>query len=233
MASYHKLIELENIICKSNEIIQNENKDEKYLVKGSHLYYHYNCDNINDIGWGCGYRTIQTMCSWIRSKLLLKQPSELKAVKLVPTLLEIQTILYECKDKPASIKGSREWIGCFEASIVIDSLYDVPCKILHVNAGMLSSYMNQLRVHFKEIRSPIMMGGDRDNASKAILGLWDNYNESDQINNTYLLIANPHFCEERTPSKSRIVEEGWVEWIDAKTFINSDSFYNFCMPQKV
>ena len=30
-------------------------------VKGEYQYYHYLCDNYDDRGWGCGYRTLQEM----------------------------------------------------------------------------------------------------------------------------------------------------------------------------
>ena len=28
-------------------------------------YWHYYCDGFDDRGWGCGYRTLQTIVSWI------------------------------------------------------------------------------------------------------------------------------------------------------------------------
>lgn len=28
-------------------------------------YWHYLCDGFDDRGWGCGYRTLQTISSWI------------------------------------------------------------------------------------------------------------------------------------------------------------------------
>ena len=28
-------------------------------------YWHYLCDGFDDRGWGCGYRTLQTIASWI------------------------------------------------------------------------------------------------------------------------------------------------------------------------
>lgn len=107
------LVELENI---SNDLDS--------TIQGSCKYYHYNCDNFNDIGWGCGYRTLQTMCSWIRERLFEKK----MPAAPVPSLVEIQQILHKCQDKPANFVNSKQWIGCFEASIVIDYLYDVPCK---------------------------------------------------------------------------------------------------------
>ena len=38
----------------------------KYEVSGHYEYWHYGCDGFDDRGWGCGYRTLQTICSWIR-----------------------------------------------------------------------------------------------------------------------------------------------------------------------
>ena len=34
-------------------------------VIGQYEYWHYLCDNFDDRGWGCGYRTLQTISSWI------------------------------------------------------------------------------------------------------------------------------------------------------------------------
>ena len=35
------------------------------LVSGDYEYWHYGCDGVDDRGWGCGYRTLQTIASWI------------------------------------------------------------------------------------------------------------------------------------------------------------------------
>jgi hypothetical protein len=40
--------------------------DPLVLVRGSLLYYHYNCDGTTDAGWGCGYRTAQTILNSLR-----------------------------------------------------------------------------------------------------------------------------------------------------------------------
>ena len=34
-------------------------------VAGDYEYWHYGCDGFDDRGWGCGYRTLQTIASWI------------------------------------------------------------------------------------------------------------------------------------------------------------------------
>lgn len=55
---------------------------------------------------------------------------------------------------------------------MIDKLFDIPCKILHVNKGdELSTITNALRTHFDMFGSPVMMGGDMDCSSKGIMGI--------------------------------------------------------------
>jgi Ufm1-specific protease 2 len=41
-------------------------KGVKYLVKGSYDYHHYNQDDFNDEGWGCAYRSLQTLISYYK-----------------------------------------------------------------------------------------------------------------------------------------------------------------------
>jgi Ufm1-specific protease 1 len=102
-----ELDEIENYLKLPNEISAEQVR--LWTVKGSYKYYHYDCDKFNDIGWGCGYRTIQTICSWIRNRLLGFDSSS--AVPQVPSILDIQKILVECGDKPISFIGSKQWIG--------------------------------------------------------------------------------------------------------------------------
>jgi len=78
---------------------------ELSLVKGNYVYYHYKCDGFNDVGWGCGYRTLQTMCSWLIGQ---KQPGK------VPSIPQIQEILVQLEDKNSKFKGSTDYIGSFE-----------------------------------------------------------------------------------------------------------------------
>ncbi|KAK9498202.1 hypothetical protein O3M35_004068 [Rhynocoris fuscipes] len=37
------------------------------LVKGMYDYYHYMQSNFNDNGWGCAYRSLQTIFSWFKT----------------------------------------------------------------------------------------------------------------------------------------------------------------------
>ena len=38
--------------------------ENSHMVDGKYLYYHYNQQQFNDKGWGCAYRSLQTLCSF-------------------------------------------------------------------------------------------------------------------------------------------------------------------------
>ncbi|KAG8148162.1 hypothetical protein E2320_022366 [Naja naja] len=121
------------------------------LVAGPYRYYHYGCDGVDDRGWGCGYRTLQTMCSWLAAA----GGEEASLCRPVPSLKEIQDSLVEMGDKPASFAGSRDWIGTVEAALCMDHFYGVPGKLLHVRIGQdLGGELETLYAHFQ--------GGDDD-----------------------------------------------------------------------
>jgi len=37
-----------------------------YQVSGHYAYHHYMQDGYDDSGWGCAYRSLQTIVSWLR-----------------------------------------------------------------------------------------------------------------------------------------------------------------------
>lgn len=72
--------------------------------------------------------------------------------------------------------------------MVLDSLYDVSCKIVHINRGKeITNHIETIREHFDEFGGLIMMGGDQDAASKGIAGI----HISDA--GTYLLVVVSFF----------------------------------------
>ncbi|XP_041842669.1 inactive Ufm1-specific protease 1 [Melanotaenia boesemani] len=191
-------------------------------IKGDYLYFHYGCDGQDDRGWGCGYRTIQTMASWLCHNV----PQHKNNNKPVPCLLDIQQALVAMGDKPKTFLGSRDWIGTFEASLVLDYFYDVPCKLVHVRGGgteLENVAVEELHQHFEKHGSPVMMGGDRDNSSKGVLGVYTGNKGS------YLLVADPHYygCQ---LEKTELQRRGWVAWKRVSS-LDQSSFYNLCMPQ--
>ncbi|KAL6263786.1 hypothetical protein P5V15_003869 [Pogonomyrmex californicus] len=205
-----------NLLKNVHENLALPDNGETFLVQGDYEYWHYGCDGFNDRGWGCGYRTLQTICSWIINNENLK--------KNVPSINEIQETLVAVEDKDKIFIGSREWIGSFEVSIVLNQLYEILSKIIHVSSGKeLINQVDNIKKHFEQFGSPIMMGGDMDCSSKCIVGL--------HINNgsVYLLIVDPHFVG-KVKSSEHLKRDRWVKWQNLNNFVDS-SFYNLCLPQ--
>ncbi|XP_002157577.1 ufm1-specific protease 1 [Hydra vulgaris] len=189
-----------------------------FTVKGDYFFYHYYVDGANDIGWGCGYRSLQTIVSWIICNELHQ------GLGGVPSIQCIQSKLVEIGDKHESFIGSKEWIGTYEAFLIIDTLYKISCKILHVSCGKeLYKVIEILKDHFQNTGSPIMMGGDIDCGSKTILGIC--HKEDDW----WLLVLDPHFSKMKVYNKKQLQDESCVYWKHLSTFDDS-SFYNFCIP---
>lgn len=136
-------------------------------VRGDYIYYHYNQD-INDDGWGCAYRSLQTLVSWMRLQgIEAKQPPKKDTDDLekesemyeVPTIPKIQEILVEIGDKPRSFCGSKEWIGAFEVSYVINKVCNIESMISHVSTGEeVIDKIGEFERHFQEVGAPIMIG---------------------------------------------------------------------------
>lgn len=168
------------------------------------------------------YRTVQTMASWIcHNYTPLKN-----RLRPPPSLPEIQQALVTMGDKQGSFTGSKEWIGTFEASLVLDYFYDVPCKMVHIRGGgaeLEQVAVEELQQHFEKHGSPVMMGGDMDNSSKGILGVCTGDKGS------CLLVIDPHYCGCQL-GKTDLQKQGWVAWKRVSS-LHQSSFYNLCMPQ--
>nr|ABG21970.1 expressed protein [Oryza sativa Japonica Group] len=192
------------------------------LIDGSYEYYHYLHDGIDDNGWGCAYRSLQTIMSWYR----LQQYSSIN----VPSHREIQQVLVEIGDKDPSFIGSREWIGAIELSFVLDKLLGVSCKVINVRSGdELPEKCRELAIHFETQGTPVMIGGGV--LAYTLLGV--DYNESS--GDCAFLILDPHYTG--ADDLKKIVNGGWCGWkksIDSKgrSFFLKDKFYNLLLPQR-
>ncbi|XP_061392599.1 probable Ufm1-specific protease 1 [Musca vetustissima] len=198
-------------------LLCSQDDSETHLTRGDFLYFHYGCDGFHDHGWGCAYRTLQSMISWILHK------RQWQSVLSVPSLREIQETLVRIEDKPARFVGSRDWIGALEVFYTVDTLYDVPCKILHITRSEdLNQHIPELVRYFRDYGGFVMMGGDMDAASKGIAGVHTNGRDS------YLLIVDPHYSG--IPSTiDELIKKGYIRWQNTKEFVDS-SFYNLCLP---
>ncbi|TKS68250.1 Ufm1-specific protease 2 [Collichthys lucidus] len=151
-----------------------------YLVQGIYSYHHYMQDHMDDNGWGCAYRSLQTICSWFQQQGYTERP--------VPTHKEIQQALVDVGDKQTSFVGSRQWIGSIEVQAVLNQLLEVTSKIMFVSQGSdLASKGRELANHFLTEGTPIMIGGGV--LAHTILGVaW-----SETTGQIRYLILDPHY----------------------------------------
>ncbi|KAI3686398.1 hypothetical protein L1987_80074 [Smallanthus sonchifolius] len=192
------------------------------LVQGSYEYYHYLQDGFDDLGWGCAYRSLQTIVSWFK----IQQYTSIG----VPSHREIQQSLVEIGDKDPSFIGSREWIGAIELSFVLDKLLGVSSKVINVRSGdELPEKCRELMMHFETQGTPIMIGGGV--LAYTLLGV--DYN--DTTGDCAFLILDPHYTG--SDDLKKIVNGGWCGWkkaIDSKgkRFFLQNKFYNLLLPQR-
>ena len=186
-------------------------------VRGTYAYYHYLQDRESDSGWGCAYRTLQSICSyfilggWTRGRG-------------VPSLRDIQGILVRSGDKSPSFLGSREWIGSTEVGLVLRWAYGLECKTLFVSSGAeVASHARVFLDHFRTQGTPIMIGGGV--LAYGLLGVDFNAGTGE----CRFLILDPHYTG--ADNLANILKGGWVGWKKEDLFLR-DHFYNFAMPQR-
>lgn len=153
------------------------------LVKGKYIYYHYNQDHI-DVGWGCAYRSLQTIISWFQLQGFID-------IEVVPTHREIQQALIDIGDKPKNFLGSSKWIGSQEVCYVLNHLYGIQSKIIFINSATeLSDKARNLLHHFSTNGTPVMIGGGV--LAHTIIGI--DFNESN--GDVKFLVLDPHYVGE-------------------------------------
>lgn len=221
----YSLIEINHL---KESASRNEEAFNEATAKGKCLFFHYKCDQVNDIGWGCGYRTLQTLCSWVDLRRCESKLSSFDNPPInipTPSIQSFQRALAIMGDKPESFVGSKEWIGCIEASMCLDYFYGVSCKIIHITDGReIKKHLETLKEHFEKYGSPVMMGGNIDASSKGIFGV-----KLLPDKKFSLLVLDPHFVGTAN-TEAELRTSRWLDWKDSDHFLQS-SFYNLCLPQ--
>jgi len=189
---------------------------QTYLITGDYEYYHYMQDKFDDNGWGCAYRSLQTLMSWFRLQHFTSVP--------VPSHKDIQKTLVKNGVRERKFIGSKDWIGATEVSEVLNELIGVQSKIHFVaNGADLVNQGRELARHFATQGTPIMMGGGK--LAYTLLGI--DWNE--QTGDIQFLILDPHFTGH--DDLGIIQDKGWCGWKEGSLF-DKNSFYNLCMPQR-
>lgn len=219
-ASFSKKLKNVHNALKSSGV-----KDGKQnLVKGDYCYFHYMQDRFDDAGWGCAYRSLQTIISWF----VLNNYTNNK----VPGHRDIQQTLVNIGDKPSTFVGSKQWIGAIEISFILDTLLDIASKVITFNSGAeIPTKAREIAHHFETQGTPIMIGGGV--LAYTLLGI--DYNDS--TGECAFLILDPHYTEGEEIDK--ITGGTWVGWkrlgdnaaAGGDLFVKT-AFYNFLCPQR-
>ena len=185
-------------------------------VNGRYTYHHYMQDRFDDNGWGCAYRSLQTICSWFKLQGYTDRS--------VPNHKEIQEALVKVGDKPTNFVGSRQWIGSFEVGICLEEIIKVQSKIMHVPSGAEMAFKGRdLIEHFRSQGTPVMIGGGV--LAHTILGI--HFNES--TGDIRFLILDPHYTGGE--DLKTVQEKGWCGW-KGPNFWDQTAHYNMCLPQR-
>lgn len=216
---------------------------ERNIVEGTYTYHHYLQDRAQDSGWGCAYRSLQTIISWFKHQgYIYSQDVELRAPKSanedktsllrkklsiearVPTHEEIQTVLVDVGDKQSSFIGSEKWIGSQEVCYVLNHLFNLDSKFISVSSGSELTYKaRDLGQHFATQSTPVMIGGGV--LAHTIIGVDFNPKNGD----ISYLVLDPHYTGPEDPTT--ITKKGWCGW-KKNAFWDKNAFYNLCLPQR-
>ncbi|GCC26973.1 ufm1-specific protease 2-like isoform X1 [Chiloscyllium punctatum] len=185
-----------------------------FVVYGSYTFHHYLQDDINDGGWGCAYRTLQTILSWYNHQGYINVP--------IPTHEKIQKILVTAGDKGPSIVGSTDWIGSFEIRSVLNS-FGITSKIMNIRAGSeLVLAARELAEHFEVQGTPVMVGGEP--LAHTLLGVaWN-----EETGAVKFLVLDAHYTGE--DDWASVIDKA-IEWKD-EDFWDPLEPYNLCLPQR-
>ena len=199
-------------------------RSERIFVQGSYEYHHYG-QGARDAGWGCAYRSCQTIFSWYK----LRDPQR---VRLVPSIKDMQRQLVHIGDKPASFYESAEWIGSVEISLLLDSMHGISCKILSLplpgpdNQDLPDNVAAALVAHLRTVGSPMMVGGQGGGA-RAIIGA--ELGSSGKLER--FLVLDPHYSGEDSLESLQRQSERVCVWVRPCDLCRQyGKFTNFCLP---
>ena len=210
-----------NLIRDPHHLIPLTEQPAGVVCQDGYSYYHYNVDGTSDSGWGCAYRSIQTLMSWF-----VNNHNIADSVLSIPV---IQALLRRVDYAHADlVAGSKKWIGCIEAATVLREASDdrISARILHAgNVAELTALFNEaVKQHLLVSGSPVMVGAG--NYAYVVVG----------IATDAALVVDPHYCVDGPgcPDARKAVGRGWIGWKRIDTFFDfkkiNGNFINICLP---
>ncbi|CAJ0928709.1 unnamed protein product, partial [Mesorhabditis belari] len=167
-------------------------------VKGMYDYYHYTQQGIDDNGWGCAYRSLQTIWSWYVLNGFFDRP--------IPLHREIQEALVRIEGEELRGKkfiGSKQWIGSFEIGYILSDAISVDCSYI-AQFTDISEKARELQIHFESVGSPVMIGGNM--LAHTILGVDFDENTGE----CRFLVLDPHYTG--IDDVNTVINKGWCAW---------------------
>eukprot|EP00960_Hanusia_phi_P054445 762662-Hanusia_phi.AAC.3 len=178
---------------------------------------------MSDHGWGCAYRSCQTIFSWYTLKGFRTRDG-----MGVPSIRDMQKALVEVGDKPQSFLGSSDWIGSVEISILLDYFYSASCMIIHRSNDEPwdPNITRTLMSHFESVGSPIMLGGQGGGA-RTLLGVSD----SEDLPCPRCLLLDPHYSGDDSAASIARHSTRVCTWSTFDSICRQyGSFTNLCLP---
>ena len=208
------------------------NTTQMALVQGSYEYFHYMMwtgagqkkEKYDDCGWGCAYRSLQSIISWFRLQGYTSLPN--------PTHYEIQKVLVDhCGQDAKQLLGKKMWLGSQDLGYYLDHMLGVTCvtEIFHSGDDVPGGGRKLLH-HFQTQGTPVMIGGGE--LAFTLLGV----DFDERTGGIRYLIMDPHY---QGADELSSIQPKWVGWKsgDSLTHLNTklfkaDTFYSFCLPQR-
>ncbi len=153
-------------------------------------YYYYNCDGYNDIGWGCVYRNLQTLISFINYKYNLNY--NIPSINILLLFFNKQNIINKQKlwIEPYHVglwfnnykeKFTYKHILYVKSDRSIENILYTPIEIYTLNNNKIINNLEELKHIINNINIPLII----DN------GTYSYILENIDINNNIILI-DPH-----------------------------------------
>eukprot|EP01024_Parvocaulis_polyphysoides_P020132 TRINITY_DN1927_c1_g1_i1.p1 TRINITY_DN1927_c1_g1~~TRINITY_DN1927_c1_g1_i1.p1 ORF type:complete len:214 (-),score=21.26 TRINITY_DN1927_c1_g1_i1:351-992(-) len=202
------------LVSNIHQFVTNPDQaSELETVKGKFEFYHFGELAVDDRGWGCAYRSLQTVCSWLHQQGLVAEGNS------APTHQQIEQVLLKTVD---GYKGAPQWIGSWELFMYLDVTYNISSKILNSNSVQeLISKFYDLHDHFRKGGSPIMSGAGSQ--ANIILGVC-----KDGEREEMMLVLDPHYYGPNEPSQ--IIQKGYCKWRYMKELGEHVTFSNLLLP---
>ena len=200
------------------------------LVQGTYEYFHYMQwtgagmeakykSPYDDCGWGCAYRSLQSIISWFRLQGYTSLPN--------PTHYEIQkTLVDHCGQDAGQLLGKKMWLGSQDLAYYLDHTIGVTCRTKVFHSGDdVAGGGRELLHHFETQGTPVMIGGGE--LAFTLLGV----DFDERTGDIRYLIMDPHYTGADDLMQ---IQPKWVGWkagsslthLNTKLF-KGDTFYSY------